>query len=743
MANLSETSDVYISGIDSSIEAWSTETTQRTIAASLRQANADTTGMVRLLELLGAKAGISEKEMTNISVEIAKANAAARAGATKVIATATKSGAEETKQTGQLTSLLAAFSGTTSQLTKNARDQAKRDSIRDDLIEAGMSSRAANEAADNRMNIENAKAAAAKVAAFVGIASTFTMTAAETIRTGYGERADMVGEMRQSGLLSGLKEANQGFISIAKTISATNFTFGEAAEFTKRFSQAVGVTGVKSALDFSNSMAKGSIETGTGYMERFSMSFGQVANMSGQYLESLRASGQLSSRSDTQMKTGMSNFMDNVQMTANVLKISMEEAAELMMKSVSPVQVGLMATLEASQRERAESALLAMNVQGGPIGDALAARLAAGSEADFLLTDKYAELMSMGAVGMETLDFISPMAKSIESGEEVNWQAEFGKQYIQFADRLTEVGKDNRMMLLTNDNIAAVVGQVMASRENYDDAGVKITGGGDEDKTKMLADEQQRIALRLSEDALNTQMGNFTHKLKELTETLAQAAQMSYDWMEAHKEGIETAAEFGVWWKEIWPNLLTWTLDMTSDDTLASTTLRVEQREREYGEAKDYLDGGRNKKGNLFTDAERYQAIQVAGVAKRALESALDDQTKVKELTSIDDNNVTRIIEREASTAIIDAQIVDKTKIKDLSTTADFDTVAEVKAKLLLLEAELIKAKDLKDVDGEFWGRDGYWNETSSELRNQSGEYVTSINRLIKQFEKVLKVLKD
>ena len=729
--------DVYIAGIDSSIEAWSTETTQKTIAAALRQANADSTGILRLLGLLGQKAGITEKEMASIRDEIAKGNAVVKQSTVKASATATASTAEEKKQTSNLTSLLSAFGETTNQINKNAREQAKRDSIRDDLIDAGMNNTQALAAANNQMNVEKGKAAAAKVAAFVGIASTFTTTAAAAIKTGFQERADMAGDMRQSGLFAGIDEANQGFISIAKTISATNFTFGEAAEFTKRFSQAVGVVGVKGALDFSNAMAQGSLETGAGYMERFSMDFGQVANMSGQYLESLRASGQLSGRSDTQMRTGMSNFMNNVEMTANVLKISMEEAAELMQKSVSPVQAGLMATLEASQRERAESALLAMNVQGGPVGDALAARLAAGSDSNFLLSDKYSELMSMGAVGMETQDFVSKLAAKIESGDgSEDWQTEFGKQYIEFADRLTEVGKDNRMMLQTNDSIAALVGQVMASRENYDDAGARVSGGDNADKVQMLSVEQQRGALRLSEDALNTQMGHFTEQLVQLTDTLEEAAQTSYDWMAGHEEGIRMAATAGRWISEIWPNIVTFIADATSDDSEASTSMRVKNAKKDLRRAEERLEMGVDHTGKKFDQGQRFRANAAVNEAKLAVTRALGYQEDFREEKAIDDANHIRIKKRTASTDIITSQMATAN-----ATNVDYDTVAEVKAKLVALEAELKIAKDLKKVDREW--KDGYYQESSGELRDQSGEYVKSTKELIAQFKDVLKALKN
>ena len=96
---MAELTDVYITGIDNSLDAWGTETTQKAMAASLRQANADTTGILRLLNLLGTKAGVSETELNKIGDEIAKANDIAREGVSKTLATASTAAAEDKKQT--------------------------------------------------------------------------------------------------------------------------------------------------------------------------------------------------------------------------------------------------------------------------------------------------------------------------------------------------------------------------------------------------------------------------------------------------------------------------------------------------------------------------------------------------------------------------------------------------------------------------------------------------------------------
>ena len=136
--------------------------------------------------------------------------------------------------------------------------------------------------------------------------------ASSGLRQGFNERFAMVAEMRQAGLLGNMSDVEAGFIEMSQVISATNFSFGEASEFTKEFARAVGVMGVKAALDFSNSIAD---ESGSDFMRKYALEFGQVANIAGEYIDSLRIGGQLSTMSDKDMRSGMNDFMSNEEMT--------------------------------------------------------------------------------------------------------------------------------------------------------------------------------------------------------------------------------------------------------------------------------------------------------------------------------------------------------------------------------------------------------------------------------------------
>ena len=93
----------------------------------------------------------------------------------------------------------------------------------------------------------------------------------------FEDRFNLTNEIRQTGLFAGLDSASSGLVQFSKTVRDNNFTLGQAAEFTKQFSRAVGITGVEAALEFVNSMAYDRTledgKTALGMMKRFGMDF--------------------------------------------------------------------------------------------------------------------------------------------------------------------------------------------------------------------------------------------------------------------------------------------------------------------------------------------------------------------------------------------------------------------------------------------------------------------------------------
>ena len=106
----------------------------------------------------------------------------------------------------------------------------------------------------------------------------------------------------------------------------------------------------------------------SGMMEKFGMDFRQVSIMSGEYLDSLRSANMLGQLTERQMQEGMTDFMEGVQATSNVLKISLEESAKMISDRLQRDDVaGFLALMDDQKRQQTQAALanvgLMMEVQ--------------------------------------------------------------------------------------------------------------------------------------------------------------------------------------------------------------------------------------------------------------------------------------------------------------------------------------------------------------------------------------------
>ena len=85
---------------------------------------------------------------------------------------------------------------------------------------------------------------------------------------------------------------------------------------------------------------------------------------------------------EEQMRQGMDDFMEGVQSTSNTLKISLEEAAEMIKSRLEDKQVtSMLALMDPDKADRTRTALANMGNIGedSMFGQALIARLTAGS----------------------------------------------------------------------------------------------------------------------------------------------------------------------------------------------------------------------------------------------------------------------------------------------------------------------------------------------------------------------------
>jgi len=510
---MAEEQDVFISGISGSIQQWSTEATATKMEQTLQKISAQNSAMTQLLTALKNGESVTQRQT------------AQAVNATKQTVKATnKASVKETTGTTRTHGLLSSLSqnvkdgwqsssnGVVDQLRKNQLEATRIERDTQILIKNGMSRDDAVSTLKQEKRQE-VQAGFFKKAALSVIA--LAAGAEEASMAGFEQRYDMASDLRQSGLMDGIAGVNEGFISIAQTISETGFTFGQAADFTKQFAKAVGVNGVKGTLDFVNTMAR---EDG-GIMDQFSMEFGPVAHMAGEYLDTLRIAGQLQGRDQQQLRAGMDSFMANVISTANVLKISMEEAATLMKNSLTDESAGLLAMLPKEMRMIVEGAAMAAGVQSdNPIFAALAARLAAG-ERGFILTEEFQKNQN-SAIGLKINEFTQVAAGVLETQGKTAYDSFMANEGQAFGRTLINWAADpaNKAVIMANGQ-AGVIGQVAKALDNAGAQDNGMSGGSTEDKV-MTANRDQQVQAQVSNElAINSLMPGFIDNVRNLTDT--------------------------------------------------------------------------------------------------------------------------------------------------------------------------------------------------------------------------------
>ena len=514
--------NVYITG--SSLADWSTEATQAQIAGSLKQIQADGNAMIRMLTHIANGTKISAKELKQAKDSVKTGNRIEAVNNKKEQTRDNRviNSQQKIASTGLAT--LSAMTGLRSDIVDVERKQKKRDEYFHSLQKQGFTDEAAGKGADRKIQMDLYRRLGDVIGGFTIATAGIAEAASSGLRQGFNERFAMVAEMRQAGLLGNMSDVEAGFIEMSQVISATNFSFGEASEFTKEFARAVGVMGVKAALDFSNSIAD---ESGSDFMRKYALEFGQVANIAGEYIDSLRIGGQLSTMSDKDMRSGMNDFMSNVEMTSNVLKISMEEAAALMKKAIGPTDVALLAMLPEEQRKAIEAGFQSVNAQGNPMSETLAKRLAAGSRGAFLQTAEYQE-MAQTAPGREVLNFVEQMANTLETGSNEDFQSALAQGFPELATSLIEMtrGTGVGVQLLNDPQLAGMVGSIIEASQNYGAAADGTTKGTQNEAEQEMTSRmiQVREALILSEAALNIHMESFIDNMRTITESQRELA---------------------------------------------------------------------------------------------------------------------------------------------------------------------------------------------------------------------------
>ena len=482
--------DVIIQGFgnDRSFPDFATEATQKGIMQEAGKHSNAFTQMVRLLSAQAAGQKISQSEYKKIQQElrnnrkatdaINKQNDNNDAKKRKQDSTALD---EDKKQTSIFKKLLIASVERTQLSAKQFREEIKNDKKMQELMKEGMSS----DSAGIMAKLEGfgvalkgvGKLAGPLASAVTGVATAVTGINAY-MKAQAQDRFNFAQELRQSGLAAGLASSQASLTSFAATVRENNFTLGEAAEFTQRFANSVGVLGVKSSLEFVNSLAYAG-QGGADMMRRFGMEFGEVANVAGTYLDSVRNLGMLDRMNGQQLRSNMDDFMSTVVSTSNVMKINMEDAAKMISDTLGRTDISsLLATMDPQRAAQVQEVVGMAGGMDNPLGEALAMRLAAGSQGEFQMTSQFADLMS-SPITASIMPLVEELARSTEQGGVSGFQSALAgsRGEIQGA-----INGASRELLLSGDQMGqsmiAAFAKLLGTVEDAD-AGFTALSGDD------------------------------------------------------------------------------------------------------------------------------------------------------------------------------------------------------------------------------------------------------------------------
>ena len=501
--------DIFINGLGPGVPEWSNEATQKQVLNALNSGLSQNTAankqILSMLKRIANGEGVQQGQLRGAINELKKLEKTQKQNITQQ----KQSNDIERKQLGVFGQFVQ-LTQQSLQIQRSQLDVAKRSQ---ELQKEGFSEGFANIAANLEKQKENAGfiremltkvgAAASAVAASINMASNATVTAGR-------DRFSFAQELRQSGLTAGLDTASSSLVALAKSTANANFTMGEAAEFTRNFSQAVGVRGVQASLEFANNLAK---SDGGDLMNRFGLQFGEVTDLAGTYLESLRNIGALDKISRQDMDRGMENFMSTVVSTSNVMKINMQEAAELIKDTLQRDDISsLLATLPDAMRQNAEAVVGMAGGMDSSLGEALAMRLSAGSSQAFVQTDQYAALLA-DPITANLLPLVEQLASATETGGTGAFQrtlADLGPQLQGIVDSA------NRTLLLTGSGDAQrTIADVIRL--------LQTTGDADAGRAPLPTDDRviiENMEIERRRAVVVEQLGTLFTESVNLTETI-------------------------------------------------------------------------------------------------------------------------------------------------------------------------------------------------------------------------------
>ena len=538
--------DIYIAGLGPGVPEWSNEITQQQILDALRNGFGGNEGSNQQIVAALGKISTGDKSAESTLKELLGSNEKI----TNAIEQNTANEKTSEMKTMSIFSSMKDLLISGNKIAREQTEQLKRDKAFERNVRQKMSKDGGGKSeAEARMaasfdtvsqNFKEAKDSIVNVVGILSAAYSGSKAMNAMVREGADQRFDMAQEIRQSGLMAGMDTASAGLINLSKTISGANFTFGEAQQFTQQFAQAVGVRGVEASMLFSNQLAQ-SGKDGGNMMQRYGMEFREVAEIAGTYMESLRTIGQLDQLSDTQMRSGMDDFMKNVVSTSNTMNINLQDAANMIKDTLKQDKfASMLALLEPDRRETVTAMVGKFGGDQTMLGQGIGTALAAGSTQEFLMTD-IGQMLQGDVIGQQLIDII---AKVADVGRTQGTDAAM-EMYSQLGPQLQGVidfGKENKTLVLQNQGLAqTLVAQAVSTMENIDKANAGETDLTVEDKTMITAKEIFRQQVIAGESVQNVliESADIAENLGELNAVLLNKTN------ELRKMGTGLAQDYG------------------------------------------------------------------------------------------------------------------------------------------------------------------------------------------------------
>ncbi|MBG10452.1 MAG: hypothetical protein CMD92_04710 [Gammaproteobacteria bacterium] len=519
--------NVYIEGIDPSIPGWATETTMSQIRQILAGLAADQGATNKALDQMknseGGDAQKAYKVLHDTLGEVRQQGAKEQKANQEEKNDRTRLAGQNTKIAGYFEQLIKQ-----SEISNEiARSSAERD--REQFIKktTGQNPNITEEMAGMEFDKEKLKKNFEDVSAAVGKSAIGILASTGMINSFMGQqtedRFNMAQEIRQSGLMAGFDSVTASLSEMSGMINENNFTLGEAAEFTKRFSRSVGMVGVEASLKFANSLTKSQDAGGLDLMGRFGLEFGEVTSMAGEYLDSLRNMGMLDRMSQQQLRDGMDDFMSGVSSTANVLKINMEDAAKMISQTLQRDDVtSRLVTMDPNRAANIRETIGSAGMLEGTLGQALIERMASGSQGAFVREQTFQQLSGTG-LGKELLPIIERLALAGEQGPEA-FQAAIANLSPDIQGIIASASTEgNRAVLQQDQFLQSIIADLSRMQGTISDADAGPVAPSQEDKAVLQGIENRRQAIVGLEDIFNTQVKGFTDILGEMNAANAES----------------------------------------------------------------------------------------------------------------------------------------------------------------------------------------------------------------------------